>query len=157
MESLGLDIKLLVAQIVNFAILFFVLKKVLYKPLIKVIDDRNKKIAESLENSQKIETKLAKIEEKEIEIMNRARDKAKKEREELLVLADSEKNQIIDEAKSAAKREVEKGLESIKAAEAEAVKSITEKYIADITEKLQQKLTANAKSSGYPVIKKLIK
>ena len=37
MEALGLDWKLLVAQMVNFGLLFFVLKKVLYKPLIKAI------------------------------------------------------------------------------------------------------------------------
>jgi len=56
MEALGLDIRLLVAQLINFGLLIFLLNKFLYKPLIKMLDDRKKKIAEAAENSIKIET-----------------------------------------------------------------------------------------------------
>jgi F-type H+-transporting ATPase subunit b len=156
MESLGLDIKLLVAQIVNFAILFFVLKKVLYKPLIKVIDERNKKIDDSLINSQKIEETLAKIEQKEADVMDKARQKAKKEREELVALAEAEKAEIIEAAKASANREVEKGLDAIKAAETDAVNALTDKFMGDLVSKLEEKIAARSKSKKYPVLREII-
>lgn len=156
MEALGLDIKLLVAQIVNFAILFFVLKKVLYKPLIKAIDDRNKKIADSLINSQKIEEKLVKITQKEEELLAKARDKAKAERAELLSIAEAEKSEIINEAKLAAKREIEKGLESIKSAENDAIAAISDKYLHELADKLQKKMSSD-KISKSSLLSKILK
>ncbi len=48
-SKLGIEWKLLLAQIVNFVILFLVLKKFLYKPLLNFMNNRRQKIADGLD------------------------------------------------------------------------------------------------------------
>lgn len=47
-EALGLNLPQLIAQVVNFFILLFVLRLVAYKPILKMLDERKQKIAEGL-------------------------------------------------------------------------------------------------------------
>jgi len=56
--KLGIDWRLLIAQLVNFVILFTALTFLLYKPLIAALDKRRAKIAESLANAEKIGDEL---------------------------------------------------------------------------------------------------
>ena len=47
-EALGLNLPQLIAQVVNFFVLLFVLRLVAYKPILKMLDERTQKIAEGL-------------------------------------------------------------------------------------------------------------
>lgn len=47
-EALGINLPMIIAQIVNFTILLVVLRMVLYKPVLKMLDERKQKIAEGL-------------------------------------------------------------------------------------------------------------
>lgn len=47
-EALGINLPQLIAQIVNFAILLIVLRLVLFKPILKMLDERKQRIAEGL-------------------------------------------------------------------------------------------------------------
>ena len=47
--SLGINLPLLIAFVINFAILFVLLGKFLYKPVLNMLDERAKKIKESME------------------------------------------------------------------------------------------------------------
>ena len=154
MESLGLDLKLLIAQIVNFGILFIVLKKVLYKPILKILDDRSKKISESLENSKKAEEALAKIAEKEVKILKIAKEKANQEKEEIIHFAQEEKQKIIDEAKLTAQREVKRGLEVIRANEVKSRVRLREEFLNEAVERLIKKL---AKSGSKSLLDQILK
>ena len=83
----------------------------------------------NLMERKKIEEKLQNIEKKEIELLDLARAKAKKEREEIVDIALKEKEKIVEEARQSANREVEKGMEKLQIAQKEAVKSMWIKYI----------------------------
>ncbi|MBI3486414.1 F0F1 ATP synthase subunit B [Candidatus Daviesbacteria bacterium] len=61
LQSFGIQPLLLAAQIVNFLVLLFILKRFLYKPILKVLADRKEKIAESLKNAEEIEKRLLQI------------------------------------------------------------------------------------------------
>lgn len=74
MEGLGIDLKLLIAQIINFILLLFLLSKFLYRPIIKILAERKKRIEESLENAQKIQEELVKIEERKAEELKKAKE-----------------------------------------------------------------------------------
>jgi F-type H+-transporting ATPase subunit b len=63
LHEFGVQPILLLAQIVNFAILFFLLRKFLYGPLLKILEQRRNTIKESLKNAEKIEKQLALTEE----------------------------------------------------------------------------------------------
>ncbi len=56
--KLGIDWRLLIAQLVNFVILFTALTFLLYKPLIAALDKRRAKVIESLVNAEKIGEEL---------------------------------------------------------------------------------------------------
>lgn len=156
MESLGLDWKILIAQVVNFTVLYFVLKKILYKPLIKVLDDRNKKITDSVKNSQKIEEELNKIEEKEAKILAGARERARGEKQEIIELAGREKAKIIEEAKVSAQKIAEKAAQRLQEKEKEMADSISAKYVEEIADKLYEKMYASGKKGKFPILNNFI-
>lgn len=102
LTSLGIDLKSLIAQVVNFGILFFLLSKFLYKPLVNILEERKNKIAKGLKDSLEAEERLAQAQtssKKQIgEAVTQANliiEKAKKE-------ADIEARQIIEKAQEKA-------------------------------------------------------
>jgi F-type H+-transporting ATPase subunit b len=141
MEALGLDVRLLVAQLINFGLLVFLLNKFLYKPLIKMLDDRKKKIAEAAENNTKIETQLAELKVQEAKVLKDAKDKVSEERKIILSSVETERQKILAEAKASAGREVAKAGETIKGLESEAEKNISHKVITDLADQVTKKLT----------------
>lgn len=84
-ENFGLDPILLGAQIVNFLIILFILKKFLYKPILTTLEKRKATIKEGLDKTEEARIRLEKIAEKEKQILRIAQEQAKK---------------ILDEAKS---------------------------------------------------------
>lgn len=83
------------AQAVNFFILLFILKRFLYKPILKVLDERKKRIEESLKNADEIEKRLQQtIEEEEKRLQ-----KASLESEKIIKGAEAAAVQIIEEGK----------------------------------------------------------
>jgi len=88
LKDFGVEPILLLAQIVNFAILLFILKRFLYKPILKVLEERKNKIATSMKQSEQIQKRFEEMEIKQQEILDNAKN---------------ESAQIIGEAKSEAK------------------------------------------------------
>ena len=106
LNNFGIKPILLLAQIVNFLIILFVLKKFFYKPIIKMLDDRRKRIEESLTNADLIEEKLAQTEEKSAAILETARKNAG----DLMTDAKAEAQRIADAAASQARLQTEESL-----------------------------------------------
>ncbi len=77
MEKLGIELPLLITQIINFLIVLFVLNKFLYKPILKVLLERKKKIAEGLAWAQKAEAEEEKLTQRKQEIVKEAREEAR--------------------------------------------------------------------------------
>jgi F-type H+-transporting ATPase subunit b len=142
MQALGLDIRLFLAQLVNFGLLVFLLNKFLYKPLIKMLDDRKRKIAEAAENNAKIETQLSELKVQEAKVLKDAKDKVSEERKVILSSVETERQKILVEAKESAGREVAKAGETIKGLESEAEKNISRKVITELTDEVTKKLAS---------------
>lgn len=113
-RSFGIQPVLLLAQIVNFLIILFLLKKFFYKPIIKILEDRKKRIAQSLENAQLIEERLKKTEEKSAQILDETRknaqnliDEAKKVAERISVQAQAESRETIEQTMTQAAKQIE--------------------------------------------------
>lgn len=73
--QLGINWKLFLSQAVNFFILLIVLRAFVYKPLISIIEKRNKKIAEGLEKAEEADVRLK-------EVDNIAKEKIKEAEQE---------------------------------------------------------------------------
>jgi len=84
MEALGINLPGLITQVISFLILLFVLSKLLYKPVIKMLDDRADRIKESLSAAEKAKEDAAS-----------SAEKIEKE----LISARQEGQKIIDQAK----------------------------------------------------------
>jgi F-type H+-transporting ATPase subunit b len=62
LNMLGIHWTKLIIQTVNFSIVLFVLWKLAYKPVFKILDARKAKIAEGIANAEKIKAQLAQTE-----------------------------------------------------------------------------------------------
>ena len=110
MGELGINPVLLLAQIINFLILFFLLKKFLYKPIIKTLDDRKRKIQDGLNYSEKMKSEYEKLEEikskkiyqaekQAVEIIQKAEGMAKEREAQILAKAKEEARELIADEK----------------------------------------------------------
>ena len=103
MENLGLNLPLLIAQIINFVILLVLLYFVAYKPILKMLDQRSAKIKESMDEAEAIRQQTANTEEK---IRNQLSD-ARMEGEKILTQAGQLGEKLKEEARQEAHREAE--------------------------------------------------
>ncbi len=78
LANLGIDWKLLVAQVVNFAVVLLVLKRFAYQPMLKLLDERAAKIEKGLADAESAGKKLGEIEVQEKAILMEARTEAKR-------------------------------------------------------------------------------
>jgi F-type H+-transporting ATPase subunit b len=88
-QVLGIQWPKLLAQLLNFAIVMFVLWRWAYKPVFAVLEARRQKIAEGLANAEKSTAQLAKTEA---------------DRKAILAQAGDQANKMIEEARTAALR-----------------------------------------------------
>jgi F-type H+-transporting ATPase subunit b len=88
-STFGVDWPHLIAQIISFCIVCALLQRFAYKPLLKVLQDRRQQIAQGLADAQKMKADLAQTEMR---------------RQEILMQANAQASQMIDEAHAAAAR-----------------------------------------------------
>jgi len=113
MEALGINVGFLVVQIINFLIVFVVLRSWVYKPIVGLLEKRRETIAKGLEDAR---------------IASEARANAEKEAEKLLSDA---RTKAAQEAREATLRAEQQGKEVLAAAEAKAGKA-REKALAEV-------------------------
>jgi F-type H+-transporting ATPase subunit b len=98
----GFNAWLFFSQVISFSIVAFLLQKFAYKPILAVLEERRKKIAEGLANAEKIKVQLAESEQRVQEILNKANADAQKMIEEARTsaqaLADKRSQQAIADA-----------------------------------------------------------
>jgi len=73
-EGLGINLPTLIAQIINFAILLGLLYLVAYKPIMRILDERSRKVKDSMEQTELIRQQAERAEEevkKQIEAAGR--------------------------------------------------------------------------------------
>ena len=125
--KLGINWAMLLAQVVNVGILFVLLYFAAYKPIMRMFDERSRRVKESMENAEAIKQQLTHTEEtvkKQIETASRegqerinravavgeeikvkSREEAKQEAETLIDCARSEIQRERDEAIQGVRKE----------------------------------------------------
>jgi F-type H+-transporting ATPase subunit b len=103
MEGIGINLPLLVAFVVNFCILLALLIVVLYKPVLKMLDERQAKIKESMDQAEKIKLQLEKT-EGDIKLQL---ESARKEGQKIIAQAEQIGERLKTEAKDEARHEAE--------------------------------------------------
>lgn len=145
-KQFGIEPILLLAQIVNFLIILFVLKKLFYKPLVKMLEERKAKIAESLKNAEAIEERLLQTEEKSTQIIKEAQEQS----QQLIEDARQQSEKIVELANAEAKRTTEeniaRALEQINAEKAQMKKELEAETLELVVAVSQKVLGRSLKS-----------
>ena len=105
--ALGINLPSLLAQLINFTLLLVLLTVLAYKPLLRVLDERRKRIQEGLEASETAKQRLSET-EKEVA---RELDKARQEGQTLIGQAQQMASRIQEEGRQQARSEAEQLLE----------------------------------------------
>jgi F-type H+-transporting ATPase subunit b len=88
-RTFGVDWAHLIAQMISFCIVCFLLYRFAYKPILQMLEDRRQLIAQSLSNAERIKAELARTEI---------------QRQEVMAEANAQATQFIAEARAAADR-----------------------------------------------------
>jgi F-type H+-transporting ATPase subunit b len=139
LASLGINMPVLLAQIINFVILFGLLYLVAYKPIMRMLDERSRKIKESMEQTEHIKQQA---ERAEVEAEKRI-DAAAKEGQEVVARAVRTGEEVKKEAQQQARDEAEaliaRARSEIQRERDEAIDDLRQEF-ADITIKAAGKV-----------------
>lgn len=124
-SNLGINGKLLIAQIVNFVIILFLLKKFVFSKLIQHLEDRRVRIEQGLELTEKAEKEMGRIEasrHREFEkareegeiVLAEARSSAASKQKEAFNIVRQEAEKILQKAKGEAEKEKTDAIKSSK-------------------------------------------
>jgi len=103
----------LIAQVILFAIVYFVLKRFAFKPIIAMLEERRRRIEEGQLNAEKIKKQLAEAQTKYEEILAKANADSQKLLEEVRASGDRLAEQKRQEAITAAEQITLKAQEAI--------------------------------------------
>jgi F-type H+-transporting ATPase subunit b len=92
-QTFGVNWPHLIAQIISFSIVCAILYRLAYRPVLRMLDERRRQIAQGLANTKKINEELAAIEA---------------ERQKVISKAQLHANDLIAEAREVAKRVLER-------------------------------------------------
>jgi F-type H+-transporting ATPase subunit b len=106
-EALGLNLPQLIAQVANFFVLLVILRLTLYKPILKMLDERKQKIAEGLNAAE-----IARAEAASAQANIQAQlDAARKDGQEIVANAQNIATRIQTDAREQAAKDREAALE----------------------------------------------
>jgi F-type H+-transporting ATPase subunit b len=143
LDNFGFEWTFFTAQVINFLILAFVFKKFLYKPVLKVLADRSRKIAKGLEDAESARAALEKAnEERDVliknatleaeKIIDETKKSAQQMKQEILDSARVDAQNILGEAKKAANENLEQSKQMMKRASVEISRSVLEKILSEL-------------------------
>ena len=139
-EQFGVDWPTLIAQMVNFLLVTFVLYKFAIKPILATYDERQKKIADGLQYAEEMKAQLLEAEKERLEkikeavaeaqkILGDARDQSKAMLEQKIQEASAQAESLIRKAGEATELERQKMLAEVKAEVARLVVETTARVL----------------------------
>jgi F-type H+-transporting ATPase subunit b len=146
MDLLKPDIGLLLWNLLGFLILFYILKKFAWKPILDSLKQREATINDSLATAEKVKAEMAQMKSENEALMAQARE----ERAQMLKEARETKDKIINEAKEQAKAEASRivadaqvAIDAQKMAALTEVKNQVGKLVIEVSEKILRRELAS--------------
>ncbi len=139
--KIGFDTKLAIANMVNFIVVFLVLRSLVFKPIREAIEERQKKINEGLSFADDAKERMAEAMAEKESILQSARGEA-----DTLIKSSTQKAKNIEDSA------VQKSQESIEKMKQEAIQEIERKE-SDSMNKLRSKAGELALDMAEKIIK----
>ncbi len=152
----GINWKLFLAQMINFGIVLFVLWKWVWKPVTSNMEERTKKIEESLINADRIteektefeawkETEMGKARQEATAIISEAKTQAETVKNDILEKAKLEQQALLEKGARELTQQKEQAIADAKSELADLVVGAAEKLIREkVDKKADQKLISQA-------------
>ena len=149
-STLGIDVKLILAQVVAFFMLFFIMKKLIYKPVLNLLEKRRSMVEKSVHDAQKIEERLTALEEERkkvlseaannaMAVMEKAKKEAEEERQKALITAKKEISSLAERYRDQLRSEKDQMFDELKADVANLIVDSCEKILRKEFDKEDQK------------------
>jgi F-type H+-transporting ATPase subunit b len=140
LEALGISWGALIAQLFNVILLIWLLNVLLYRPVLNMLNERTKRIQESLQDAEKVkeqlnnarrdyEAELGKARQEAAAILAQAQERAKAQEVEIIAQARVEADRVRAEARVQAERERDQLLRDLKGQMAELVTRTAERVL----------------------------
>jgi F-type H+-transporting ATPase subunit b len=136
-----------IAQVILFLIVYAVLKKFAFAPIIAVFEERRKTIAESQANAEKIKKQLAEAEIRYQEMLRKANSEAQQLIEEARAASEATTQKHLQQAIKDAENIISKARESVDLERARMVADVKREMIhlvVDTTSKVAGKILTDA-------------
>lgn len=133
----------LAITIVNLLILFFILKKILFKPVGKYMDERTKKIEEGLKMAEEAKQMVSQMQAEYDEKIKEAKKEGNEVLEMYKKMAEKEYNATIESAKAEAERMMEDTKSQLQAEKERIVIDIKEEITDLVLEASEKVLKKN--------------
>lgn len=139
-QKFGIDPILFTAQIVNFVVVLFVLKRFLYRPILDMLKQREQTINQGLLQAKEAQALLEKMQKEERKVLSRAQEQAEK------MLDDAKKQAVLlqEEIEQHAKKRTEKMILEAK------------EQIAQETQDAQNRLAKSTSMLAVSMLKKAL-
>lgn len=114
LSALGIDVKILIAQVLNFVLLGFILYKIGYKPILKFVQDRTAKIEQGVQQAEQAKTALAQATAEQQRLLAEAKQAAQAVLDEAKQAALVQGQQLVERSKAEAGKVIEKAKQDIR-------------------------------------------
>lgn len=125
LSSLGFQYGKFLWAIANFLVLLFLLKKMLYKPMLQMLDDRKQGIEDAINNAEtakieaeklrkEYETRLAEARQEAQDILGKATKLGEEMKQEIVTSAQNEANKAIQRAQEEIARERDQAVAALR-------------------------------------------
>lgn len=142
MEALGINLNFIIAQIINFLVMLFILRAFVYQPVLNMLDARREKIRESLSAAEKAraeaansnrdnEEVIAKARREAQDIIRAAEERARGREQQLIAEASTEAEGIKQRARQDLQYEREQTMAQLRGEVAELSLAIARKTISE--------------------------
>ncbi len=159
LNNLGISLGYLIVQIVNFGVMFWVLKKWAYPPIMEMLERRRQIIAKGLEDARvaaearanaekEAEKILAEARAKATQVVREASERAEAVGREVKAQAEAEAAKIREEALEAAQAERERILRELRGQVAVLAIAAAQKLIGEALDEKRQHALLNEFFSG---------
>jgi len=147
MENIGIEPVYLITQIINFGIIVFILTKLLYRPILSMLEKRRLKIEEGLTMAEEMKKDTLKAEEKRNAYLAKARVEAKEIVDDAKKMAGQKEAEILKEAQAEASQIIERAKKEIDVERGEMEKTLKKQMIV-IAAQMAEKIIADSLSSS---------
>ncbi|OGL73077.1 ATP synthase F0 subunit B [Candidatus Uhrbacteria bacterium RIFCSPHIGHO2_12_FULL_60_25] len=141
--TLGINWKLFLAQLVNVGIVIFVLSKWVFKPLVKLMDDRVKKIDDGLAHAKEADRRLKDAKDKESDLLAQARKESRMMIDEAIVKGEKERSERVERSKQDIDAQVEEAKAKIVQEKVDALEAVRLE-VAELVMRATHKVAATA-------------